>query len=95
MIVVILVTRKAQSELLFNKPASGLSSLMWSHSISVLHPSLMFASAGVQWGSMICKHSARWLHLSRLKSNAVYSFRKTYNVNKTRQVKPGKGARIW
>ncbi len=33
------------------------------------------------------------MHPSK-KTSALYSFRKTYNVNKTRHPKPGKGADI-
>ncbi len=51
---------------------------------------------GQEWRSIICKHNARWLHISRLKASAVYySFWKTFNVNKTRLLKLGKGAGIW
>jgi hypothetical protein len=45
--------------------------------------------------SITCKHNARWLHVSQLKASVVYSFQKIYNVNKTCQLKPGKGAGIW
>jgi len=43
------------------------------------------------WGSDICKHIARWMDISQLKASAVNSFRKTYDINKTCQLKPGKG----
>jgi hypothetical protein len=35
------------------------------------------------------------IHVSQVKTSAVYYLRKTYNVNKIGQVKPGKGAGIW
>ncbi len=44
---------------------------------------------------MLCTHNARWRHLSELKASEVYSFLKIYDENKTRQLKPGKGAAIW
>ncbi len=44
---------------------------------------------------MLCIHNARWRHLSELKASEVYSFQNIYNVNKTGQLKPGKGATIW
>ncbi len=48
------------------------------------------------WRSIICKHNARWLHVSQLKAGVVnYSIWKTCIVNKTCQLKPGKGAGIW
>ncbi len=50
----------------------------------------------IKWRSIICKHNARCLHVSRLKASAVsYSFWKTYTLNKMHQLKPGKGAGIW
>jgi hypothetical protein len=55
---------------------------------------LLLSYRGSQWRSIIYKHNARWLKVSWLKANKVYSFRKTYNV-KTHQLKPGKGAGIW
>ncbi len=47
------------------------------------------------WRSIPCKHNAGWLLVSRLKASAVYSLQKTYDVNKTRQLKPGNSAGIW
>jgi hypothetical protein len=52
----------------------------------------VLCSHNFSMGSMIHKHNARWLHISRLKAGAVYSsFQKTFNLNKTCQLKPGKG----
>ena len=49
-----------------------------------------------QWRSIICKHNTRWLNVSGLKAGVVYySFKKTYNVNKTCQLKTGNSAGIW
>jgi hypothetical protein len=48
-----------------------------------------------QWGSIICKNNARWHHWPQLKANPFCSLRKkTTNVNKTRQLIPGKGTAI-
>ncbi len=44
---------------------------------------------------MLYIHNARRRHLSELKASEVYSFLKIYDENKTRQLKPGKGAAIW
>ncbi len=38
---------------------------------------------------------ALYVDISWLKASAVYSFWKTCNVNKTSQLKPGKGDGIW
>ncbi len=43
-----------------------------------------------QWRSIVCNHSARWLHVSRLKASVVYSFRKTCNETKHVSSNPGK-----
>jgi hypothetical protein len=42
----------------------------------------------------MCKRKARRLNVPQLKDKANKSFQKTYNVNKTCQLKPGKGADI-
>ncbi len=43
----------------------------------------------LQWRNILYKHNARWLRVPWLKARVVYSFQKTYSVNKTRQLKPG------
>ncbi len=47
-----------------------------------------------QWRSITCKHNARWLPVFQLSASAVYVL-STNNVNKTRPLKPEKGAGIW
>ncbi len=37
---------------------------------------LTHLSRAEQWGGIICKHNARWHHVSRLKASAFYSFPK-------------------
>jgi hypothetical protein len=47
-----------------------------------------------QWRSIICKHNARWHHVSRLKASDLFITEKTTNVNKTHQLIPGIGIAI-
>jgi hypothetical protein len=47
-----------------------------------------------QWRSIICKHNARWQHVSRLKASAFCPSWKKTNINKTHQLIPGIGTAI-
>ncbi len=47
-----------------------------------------------KWRSIICKHNARWHHVSRLKASVFCPSWKKTNIDKTHQLKPGIGTAI-
>jgi hypothetical protein len=62
------------------------------YTLVVTYNKLLRANEHIQLRSIISKHNAIWLNV--LKTNTAYSFQKSRNVNKTHQLKPGKGAGI-
>jgi hypothetical protein len=56
----------------------------------------MTSFRGVANGEVLyVKHNAKWLHVSQFKASALVILKIVFNVNKTCQLKPGKGAGIW